>query len=282
MAPSSRSRGRHRHAALLAFISLLAISMPSSAGASEIVRFKAGFSPDRLGVSTTVHLQFNISSTTSDIPSPVTNVKIDLPSGMGLGTTDLGEATCEPEALFTFGPLGCSPNSRMGIGNATVALPLGPEPIDLSAAVTLYMAVPQNQHTTLLLYAETKTPVYSQHVFPTELLPPSGNSYGAELNTAMPLIPTVPEGGPAVIVHMETSLGPNHLTYYKRTHGKVVPYSPEGLAVPERCPRGGFPFRAIYKFNDGSTVATTARVPCPPRAAVGTGRMTGHGRGREM
>lgn len=278
MAPSSPSKGHHRQAGLLTFIGLLAISMPSTAGASERVRLKAGFSPDRLGVSTTVHLQFNISSTTGGIPSPVTDVNIDLPSGMGLGTTNLGEATCDPAALFTFGPQGCSPNSRMGIGRATVELPLGPEPPELAAAVTLYMAVPQNHHTTLLLYAETKTPVYSQNVFPTELLPPSGGPYGAELITAMPLIPTVPEGGPAVIVHMETTLGPDHLTYYKRRHGKVMPYSPEGLAVPERCPRGGFPFRAIYKFYDGGTVSTTTRVPCPPRAASSIGRLAGHTR----
>jgi hypothetical protein len=253
-------------------IFLLAILAPSTAGASQRVKLNASFSPDRLGASTTIHLGFNITSTTGDVPSPVTDVQIDLPAGMGLGTTDLGEETCDPTMLLAVGPEGCSPNSRMGFGNATVEIPVGTEHPKFYAFVTVYMGVPQKQHTTMLIYAETRTPVEGQFLFPSELLPTNG-IYGAELHTAMPLIPTWPEAPPAVVVHMETTLGPSHLTYYTHRHGKLVPYTPEGMAVPERCPHGGFPFHAAYRFDDGSKATATTSVPCPrtaePRARRG-------------
>lgn len=239
------------------------LSASSTAKASQVVKLRASFSPDRLGASTTIRLGFNISSTAGATPSPVTDVQIELPAGMGLGTTDLGEATCNPARLLEFGPEGCSPNSRMGVGSAMVEIPIAfAESPKYHAFVTVYMGVPKEEHTTLLIYAETRTPVYGQYLFPSELLPTTG-IYGAEIHTAMPLIPTWPEGPPAVIVHMETTLGPSHLTYFTRRHGKIVPYAPEGMAVPERCPRGGFPFRAIYHFDDGSTTSATTKVSCP-------------------
>jgi hypothetical protein len=153
----------------------------------------------------------------------------------------------------------------MGLGNATVEIPVETGPTRYHAKVIVYMGKPVEHHTTMLIYAETVTPVYGQWVFPTELLP-GGGAYGAQLNTAMPLIPTWPGGPPAVIVHMETTLGPNHLTYYTHRHGQIVAYAPEGMAAPEHCPRGGFPFGATYHFQDGSTTSATTVVPCPRSA----------------
>ncbi len=255
-----------RGAIILGILVLLGISIPGTAAASQKVRLKASFSPDHLGGSTTISLAFDIFSTTGGLPSPVTDVQIDLPAGMGLGTTDLGEETCDPSTLFELGPSGCSPNSRMGLGNAMVEIPVGNAP-KFHANVTVYMGKPVNHHTTMLIYAETVTPVYGQFVFPSELLPVTSGAYGAQLNTAMPLIPTWPGGPPAVIVHMETTLGPRHLTYYTRKHGKLVGYRPEGMAVPERCPRGGFAFRANYHFQDGTSTSATTSVPCPRAAS---------------
>src|ERR1700691_1305613 len=237
--------------------------IPSTASAKEHVVLKAGFAPDHLGASTTIHLGFDITSSTGGVPSPVTDVQLDLPAGMGLGITDLGEETCNPAMLFAVGFTGCSPNSQMGYGNARVEIPVAEARIKIHAFVRIYMGVPQDRHTTLLIYAETRSPVVGNFLFPSELLPTAG-IYGAQIHTRMPLIPTWVDGPPAVIVHMETTLGPSHLTYYRRQRGKRVAYTPEGLAVPERCPRGGFRFRATYHFYDGSVVSPTTHVPCPP------------------
>jgi hypothetical protein len=35
--------------------------------------------------------------------------------------------------------------------------------------------------------------------------------------------------------------------------------------VPERCPRGGFPFSARFGFEDGSSEIASTTLPCPPR-----------------
>lgn len=256
-----------RRAITTALTLALAAVLPAQAAAIEKVKLNASFSPDRLGASTTVHFGFTIKSSTSRVPPAVTDVQLFLPAGMGLGNTDLGEATCNPELLLTLGPAaGCSPNSRMGLGTATVEIPTEFDPAQISAYVTVYMTVPHEEHTTLLLYAETRTPVEAQFVFPTQLLPTTG-AYGAEMHTEMPLIASWPEGPPASIIHMETSLGPSELTYYTRRHGKVVGYKPEGMAVPEHCPRGGFPFHADYRFSDGTTAEATTRIPCPPSRA---------------
>jgi hypothetical protein len=269
-----------RSGVISTIIFLLVVVHSGTADASQQVKLKASFSPDRLGASTTIHFGFTITSPTG-VPSPVTDVQISLPAGMGLGTTDLGEETCNPAKLLEFGPEGCSPNSRMGVGNATVEIPVEfAESPRFHAFVTVYMGVPQDQHTTMLIYAETRTPVSGQYLFPSALLPTTG-IYGAELHTAMPLIPTWPDGPPASIIHMETTLGPSHLTYFTHRHGKLVPYAPEGMAVPERCPRGGFPFRGTYHFDDGSAVSATVRVPCPrtaePKAGHGRIRHATHG-----
>jgi hypothetical protein len=73
-------------------------------------------------------------------------------------------------------------------------------------------------------------------------------------------------GGPDVsIVSVQATIGPSHLTYYKHVHGRLVPFSPRGVSVPERCPRGGFPFAAEFTFQDGSSASAQTTVPCPPR-----------------
>jgi hypothetical protein len=259
-------------ATIISALGLLLIS--GTAGAAERVALKAGFAPDQLGAGTTIHLGFNITSTTGGVPSPVTDVQLDLPAGMGLGTTNLGEETCDPAMLFAVGFEGCSPNSQMGLGNANVEIPVAAGRINIHAFIRIYMGVPEHQHTTLLIFAETRTPVVGNFLFPSELLPTTG-IYGAKIHTKMPLIPTWPEGPSAVIVHMETTLGPSHLTYYRHKHNKLVPYTPEGLAVPERCPRGGFRFGATYHFYDGSTVPVTTNVPCP-RASRSAARQRHH------
>ncbi len=257
---------RRRAATITALIFGLAVLLPIRAFAAQNVELKASFSPYRLGASTTIRFGFTDTSTIGGgvIPPAVTNIQLSLPAGMGLGLTDLGEAICSPITLLAVGPIkGCSPNSRMGLGTATVEIATESAPVKVLAYLTVYMTVPHEEHTTLLIYAETRSPVAAQFLFPSEVLRSDGD-YGPEIQTAMPLIPSWPEGPPVFVTHMETTLGPSHLTYYARKHGKLVPYKPEGMTIPNRCPNGGFPFRADYRFSDGSTTEATTRVPCPP------------------
>ena len=84
------------------------------------------------------------------------------------------------------------------------------------------------------------------------------------LATDVPLIPSVPNGPDVSIVNVSATIGPSHLIYYKHVHGKLKPFHPLGIGVPERCPRGGFPFSASFTFEDGSQTNAATAVPCPP------------------
>jgi hypothetical protein len=91
----------------------------------------------------------------------------------------------------------------------------------------------------------------------------------------VPLVPSLPEAADVAVVRVRSTFGPEHLTYYKRVRGRVVPYKPRGVILPDRCPRGGFPFAATFTFQDGSHASAGTAVPCPharakSRASHGT------------
>jgi hypothetical protein len=230
------------------------------ASATDTVKIKARFSPNKLGASTSVLLTTEIGTTLGTVPAAVTNLDIKLPQGVGLGSTTLGEAVCTLTILEHEGASGCPSNSLMGFGTAMVALPIGPEPVSDAANIDIFMGMPVNHHTTLLFYANSQHPVSAQLVFTGQLLETERHGH---ILTEIPLTPTIPGAPDAAVVHMQTSLGPEHLTYYTPVHGKRVPYQPIGMAEPESCPHGGFRFSATYQFQDGSTVTATSIAPCP-------------------
>jgi hypothetical protein len=79
------------------------------------------------------------------------------------------------------------------------------------------------------------------------------------------LISSVPGGADVSIVRVQTTIGPAGLTYYRHRHGRRVPFHPRGVAVPEHCPHGGFPFAAQFTFQDGSGTSASTTAPCSPR-----------------
>lgn len=260
-----RTSGLHRAVlkALTLGLGLVgSIGLTAAASASESARLSVGFSPDKLGASTTILVGFRIDTPNKEVPSPVTNVSLRLPAGVGLGESTLGFATCTAITLETQGLEGCSPNAFMGFGSALVEVPFGPEIVDEPVRLVIIMGPPANGHTTMLFYAEGVSPVAATLVFPGVLLPDAG-PFGANLDTAIPLTPSVPGSADAAVVTMHSGLGPRSLIYNKHVHGKEVHYRPQGMAVPETCPRGGFPFSATFTFQDGTTTVSTSSVPCP-------------------
>jgi hypothetical protein len=251
-------------AIILLCAAILADCPPTAARASQHVTLQTRFVPDMLGVATTIEFAFQVKSTTpSHVPSPVTEVDIDLPAGMGLATSTLGLAQCPAATLLEQGPSGCPANSQVGIGTARAELPAEGEALTETAVVHALLGPPINETEQILFYAEAHTPVSAQLVFPGLLLPPPSARYSGSLDTAIPLIPTW-DGGPDIAVtSFSSSLGPLGLTYYRHVRGKLVPYTPKGIAVPAKCPHGGFPFHAEFTFLDGTHASTTSTVPCP-------------------
>jgi hypothetical protein len=151
----------------------------------------------------------------------------------------------------------------MGFGTTLVAVPFGPEIVRESAGVSIYMGPAEGESTTVLLFGESRSPVFAQILMQGELLDGAGAFNELALKTSIPVIPTVPGARDVAVTQMRLSLGPKGLTYYKRVRGRRVGYQPRGMVLPKKCPAGGFPFHSKMYFQDGSVVTQTLVVPCP-------------------
>ena len=247
----------------LATISLC-LSVTAATCATQTVTLGAGFTPYRLGGRTTIHLNLQIHAPSGEIPSALTEVEVHYPQNLGFALSGLGLAVCSAPTLEAAGTSGCPANSIMGRGNAIAALRFGPQLVTESASISVARAPDQEGHLALLLYASGPSPVNTQILSPAQLLPAS-SPFGGRLNMQLPLIPSVPDAPDVAIVSLNVTLGPQGLTYYERTEGNTLAYTPRGILLPSTCPRGGFPFAASFSFLDRSHPEARTTLPCPAR-----------------
>jgi hypothetical protein len=237
---------------------------PATAAAStERATLNASFSPDRLGASTTISFGFHVETTEGAAPPPMTKLDLRMPAGMSYTTTTLGLAICQPQVLLEKGVAGCPPNSRLGFGSALVEVPFGTGAGHEIPEIQALAGPSPSGNLVVLFYANGQSPVSAQLVFQGEVLAASG-AYGTQLAASVPLVTSVPNGPDVSIVSVQSTIGPDRLTYYKHVHGRKVAFHPQGVSVPERCPHGGFPFAAEFTFQDGSQASAQTTVPCPP------------------
>ncbi len=254
-----------RTATIAAAIALIiGAGTATCAVAAQSVVLHASFSPEKLGASTTIGFGFDISGSEGGLPSPLRSLSLSLPAGLNYLDTTLGLAICRPAALLARGLAGCSPNSRLGFGSAFVEVPFGQGAGHEIPHIDALMGPPHGHNTVVLFYADGREPVYAQIVFAGELIAGT-ESFGGSLNAGVPLIPSVPAGPPVSIVRVRTTIGPAHLTYYERRHGRTVAFHPIGVSLPPHCPHGGFKFAAQFAFQDATSVTATSTVPCPRR-----------------
>jgi hypothetical protein len=242
---------------------MVAPSMVAPAQAEQSVKLAVALTPERLGAGTTIDFSFRIATPHGRVPPPLTAIDLLYPANIGLITSGLGIQTCEPAALEALGPEGCSPDSLMGYGSALVEIPAGPEIIQETGRITTWMGPIQNGHLGLLFYAEGNEPVYAQLIFTSSVLAAPA-PYGGRLDTNIPVIAGLPDASNPAVVQMSSTIGPMHITYYERSHGKTIAYHPDGVRLPHTCPHGGFPFAATFAFLDGSHTSAHTTVPCPP------------------
>jgi hypothetical protein len=243
---------------------LLSGLAPTAAHAvSERASLHASFSPDRLGAPTTISFGFHVETVEGTAPPPMTKLDLRMPAGISYTTTTLGLAICQPQALLEHGIAGCPPNSRLGFGSALVEVPFGVGTGHEIPEIQALAGPSPGGNLVVLFYANGLFPVSAQLVFQGEVLAASG-AYGTQLAATVPLVTSVPGGPDVSIVSVNTTIGPSHLTYYRHLHGRLVAFHPKGVSVPERCPRGGFPFAAEFIFLDGSQASAQTTVPCPP------------------
>jgi hypothetical protein len=239
------------------------VMVPANALAvSERGTLNASFSPDRLGAPTTITFGFHLATSEGTAPPPLTSMDLRMPAGMNYTTTTLGLAVCKPSVLLAGGVAGCPANSRLGFGTADVEVPFGTGSGHEIPEIQAVSGPSSTGNLVVLFYANGLYPVYAQLSFSGEVLPATGR-FGSQLAATIPLVTSVPGGPDVSVVSVTSTIGPEHLTYYKHEHGHLVAFHPRGVAVPERCPHGGFPFEAEFAFEDGSHTSAATTVPCP-------------------
>jgi hypothetical protein len=253
---------RARALSLAAILACAWACLPAAADATQSVRLSAKLTPERLGQGTTIGFSFQIEAPTGAIPAPLTGINLRYPENLGVATSGLGLATCSAARIEAFGPNHCPADSVMGTGSAIAEFPVGLEIVHESAPVSIFRAPDQNGQLALLLYITAANPVGVQIALPSMLLGATA-PYGGSVQIGVPLVPSFPDAPDVAVVQLTATLGPLGITYYERVHGHTIAYHPQGVLLPEHCPRGGFPFAAELGFVDGSTASARTVVPCP-------------------
>lgn len=237
-----------------------AACLPASASATPAVTLKAALLPEHLGRGTTIKFAFSIAFH-HEAPVPLRVIQLHYPAHLGIATSGLGLSTCHATTLETHGPPGCPSNSVMGYGSGLVEVPFGPSIVYEEVRLTTFMAPLREGHLGLLFFADGEVPVSAELIF-RGLVLPSASPFGGDLDTSVPLVPTLPEAPDAILAQFDTTLGPSGITYYEYSKGRYIPYHPRGILLPRRCPHGGFPFAASFAFENGTRASTHTVVPC--------------------
>jgi hypothetical protein len=244
----------------LAFLDPTDLASATSLALGPAVKFSATFTPDRLGSPTSISLTLTLDPPAPTVPPPVEAVEVSLPTDLGLATSGLGLASCEPSALLTEGPAACPANSKMGTGTALVEVPFGPETIPETVALSLYAAPSSDGYIHLAILAYGKEPVYAFTVL-------SGVVHAGNVVIDIPPIPSVPAAPYVSLVRLHATLG-GALLYHERVDNHTIAYRPRGIGLPDSCPHGGFPLAATFLFDSGERMKAATVVPCPARHAL--------------
>ncbi len=252
-----------RGARLLAFLIVCCLGvLATPAAGAPTVKLHVALRPEHLGAGTTMDFRFEVAAPAGHVPPPLTGLEFRYPANFGLLTSGLGLASCAVATLEAIGPAGCPSQSQMGIGSAVVDIPFGPEVVRETGQLTAWMAPSEEGHIALSFYANGISPVLAQLIFPGVVLDAS-QPFGGRLHTRIPVIPSLPEAPDASVVRFRATIGPLDVTYFRHSHGHEVGYQPNGILLPDRCPRGGFPFEAAFVFLDGTHTASHTSVACP-------------------
>ena len=237
--------------------------LPSSAHAAPKADLYVSFSPEVLGHSTNVKFNADIPAPAGRVPPPVTELDLRYPRDLGFAVSGLGLDSCSRRTLEKLGPTYCPADSHMGQGSALAEITIGPELIEETAEIAILRAPEEQGHIGLLFYAVAHSFVSTEIAFPGQLLPAAPPA-DESIHITIPLIESLPEAPDVSIVKLHATFGPRGLTYYEHIHGKLVPYHPEGILLPNKCPHTGFHFSATLRFLNNTHTTTHAAVPCPP------------------
>jgi len=239
-----------------------ALSVASSAQATENVTIAPSFSPDRLGVPTNLSATVAIGSNLPGSQPPMVRVTAYGPAGMSVDTRGAGTCTASPAVLEATGPRACPADSRVGFGKASGLEELAGEFIPGPFTFEYFLRPSEHGQLALMIYVNASTPASEQLVLlANEVHAPK--PYGLGITFAVPIVASLPGAPLGWVDHVSLTLGASHVAYRKKIHGKTRLVHVRGLIAPRTCPHGGFPIEGSFEFADGSTSTATATIPCP-------------------
>ena len=241
----------------------LMLAAATAAQAEETVTItKAGFSPDALGVPTNVFGSATIGSTNLPVPSPITHINVMGPAGLTLNLE--GTGTCSAATLENTGPQACPADSKAGFGGGEGAYEIAHEIIHEPFTVDFFLGNNKPGHVELLIYLDGSSPVSIQLVFTAPVIQ-EPKPYGLGFSLNVPLIKVLPEASDASAISTFFTAGAKNVAYFKKVHGKKKLFHVKGIITPKTCPSGGWPGASEFSFEDGTTVKTTTKIPCPKK-----------------
>ncbi len=254
-------------------LAVLAALFPGTAFAGAPVRLGVSF--DRgawLGGSTALRTSLSVDLKAKS--SPMTGMRLYLPASLGLTTSGLGQASCRlpvsdfsevllPDSL-SVGLAGCPPNAVLGLGTADAQVVLGDgQKVFEAANLTLLAGPVASKGLGVVIFLDGEHPLGGRYLLAGQVVPVQGR-FGGALEVSFQQAPALRSLLDAVVAidSMRINLGSAQITYYEHHGHRRVAYHPGGIALPDRCPRGGFPFRAELTFKDGSQSNADATVSC--------------------
>jgi hypothetical protein len=261
-----RSRAGGACVACPAALVAAALALPVAAGAAPTVTMVAKAVPIKgyrhtgniLGAGAALQTKFTITGTEyGGFPPPLIGVKFYGPKNAKLHPR--GFKTCAPTTLEQRGPRACPKKSAAGPkGSASGVVSFGTERVHETVSVQPFFAPGGN----LEFFVDGTTPV-SIEILSKGKVVHSSPPFGPTVLAEVPLVESVPGALDASTEHIDVTVG----AAYK--HGKKKVYY---ITVPKKCPKGGFPLKAVMEFGSvsnphvlGEKAEATYKAPCPKR-----------------
>jgi hypothetical protein len=216
------------------------------AGTSASVQ--PSFQPYRLGASATATLSLRFSGGADHVPAPLTGMVLRLPAGLSIDLT--GISICQPSRLRSSGAAGCPSASRIGRGHALLEVHAGSQTLPEEATISVFRGPNRGSRPTFEIFGHGETPL-DESTISTAVLQRDTPPFGSKLIVSVPPIPTL-------VYEPNASFSSLSLTI-----GAPAGRSRSPVAIPRRCPRGGFPFASSFTFADRSSASAGVRLPCP-------------------
>lgn len=264
-------------AALLA----VALAWPAAASAQKGVRLTASFDREAtLGAPTAMRIGMEVDP--RRLPSPVTEVRLLYPRSIGLVTSGLGVATCRRPAIDFIDVIvhgsgldGCPRNSVMAYGRVVAEIRLnGGQVIPEYGSLALLSGPIEQGRLGLVIHIDGERPFGGRIVLAGQVRG-ARNPYGGAIVVRFPVVASLADLADIALVNLSLTVGDPRIRYERRSRGETIRYRPQGVVLPQRCPRRGFRFRVRLGLRDGTRATAGTRVRCPPQTAAALPRTGG-------